>query len=73
MTKVEVQYEFTAPFQEAWTGAIERLHGVYGLQQVQLKPGLDGLLVGYDASRLKLTDVEHHLRGAGLPLRRLEE
>lgn len=73
MTKVEVQYEFTAPFQESWTAAIEHLHGVYGMQKVQLSSGLDHLLVGYDASRLKLTDVEHHLRRAGLPLRRIDE
>ncbi|MBN9657967.1 MAG: hypothetical protein J0H49_07300 [Acidobacteria bacterium] len=72
MTKVEVNYEFTAPFQEAWTGAIERLHGVYGMQSVQLAPGLDRLKVGYDASRLKLTDVESQLRQAGLPLRRVD-
>ncbi|WP_321473414.1 hypothetical protein [uncultured Paludibaculum sp.] len=72
MTKVEVQYEFTAPFQEAWTEAIERLHGVYGMQMIQLSPQLDGLKIGYDASRLKLTDVENRLRHAGLPVRRVE-
>ncbi|MGJ5814748.1 hypothetical protein [Paludibaculum fermentans] len=72
MTKVEVNYEFTAPFQDAWMGAIEGLHGVYGMQLVQLSSGLDRLKVGYDASRLKLTDVESALRQAGLPLRRVD-
>lgn len=72
MTKVEVRYEFTAPFQESWAGAIEQLHGVYGIQMVQLAPQLDGLTVGYDASRLNLTDVENCLRKVGLPVRRVE-
>lgn len=72
MTKVEVNYEFTAPFQESWTGAIERLHGIYGMQLIQLAPGLDRLKVGFDASRLKITDVESQLRLAGLPLRRVD-
>ncbi len=71
MTKIEAKYQFTKPFEEGWTAAIERLHSVYGLQAVQLAPDLQRLTVLYDASRLDLTDVERHLRMAGLPLGRL--
>ncbi|MBI4889848.1 MAG: hypothetical protein HY821_04425 [Acidobacteria bacterium] len=70
MTKVQAKYHFTKPFEEGWTAAIERLHSVYGLQAVQLAPDLQHLTVLYDASRLKLTDVERQLRVAGLPLER---
>ncbi len=70
MTKVEVKYEFSTPFEESWTQAIEQLHGVYGFQMVQLKGDLTGLNVQYDASRLRLEDVDHNLRAAGLPVRR---
>lgn len=72
MTKVDVRYEFTAPYEERWTAAIEAVHGIYGLQAVKLSPKLDGLTVTYDASRLKLTDVAHHLLRAGLPVRQVE-
>jgi hypothetical protein len=70
MTKVEVRYRFTKPFEEAWLGAIERLHGVYGMQAVRLDPGLEGVKVTYDATRLKLDDVERQLRMAGLAVER---
>jgi len=72
MTKVEVHYEFITPFQGIWTTAIERLHGVYGMQAVKLNGQMDKLDVTYDASRLKPADVDSILRSAGLPVRRLE-
>ena len=69
MTKVEARYEFTAPFSDSWLAAIEALHGVYGMQAVKLTPKMDGLTILYDATRLKLTDVEHQLQRCGLPVR----
>jgi hypothetical protein len=71
MSKVELHYEFLAPFQDSWAEAIDRLHGVYGFQSLRLSPSLDRLTVVYDASRLTAADVEHHLRMAGLPVRRM--
>ncbi len=73
MTKVEARYEFTAPFSDSWLAAIESLHGVYGMQAVRLHPKMDGLTILYDASRLKLTDVEHHLQRSGMPVRRIAD
>lgn len=72
MTKVEARYEFKRPFEESWLEAIEKLHGVYGLQGVKLGPELRHLTVLYDASRLKLADVERELRTAGLPVERVQ-
>ncbi len=72
MTKVEVRYEFTAAYNDTWTPAIEAVHGIYGMQAVKLNPKLDGLTVTYDASRLRLEDVAHHLLRAGLPVRQVE-
>lgn len=71
MSKVELQYEFLQPFDDSWSAAILRLHGVYGLHALKLSPALDRLTVVYDASRLTADDVDHHLRMAGLPLRRI--
>lgn len=70
MSKVELHYEFLAPFQDSWAEAIERLHGVYGFHALKLAPSLDRLTVVYDASRLTPEDIDHHLRMAGLPVRR---
>lgn len=71
MSKVEIRFEFLDPFHHSWASAIERLHGVYGFHALKLSPALDRLTVVYDASRLSPADVEHHLRMAGLPVRRL--
>jgi hypothetical protein len=73
MTKVEARYEFAAPFSDSWLAVIESLHGVYGMQAVQLNPKMDGLTILFDASRLKLTDVEHQLQCSGLPVRRVDD
>lgn len=70
MTKVEVRYVFTKPFEEGWLKALERLNSVYGLQGLKLNPALDGMTVLYDASRLKLADVDQRLHAAGLPVAR---
>lgn len=70
MTKVEVRYVFTKPFEEAWLAAIERLSSVYGLQAVKLNPSLDGVAVLYDATRFGPADVDRQLHTAGLPVER---
>ncbi len=70
MSRVELHYEFLAPFQDSWAEAIDRLHAVYGFHALKLSPQLDRLAVVYDASRLTPADVERHLRMAGLPVRR---
>lgn len=70
MSKTELRFELLKPFEDAWADAIGRLHGVYGFLAIRLWPDLGGLTVLYDASRLTPDDVEHHLRMAGLPVRR---
>lgn len=73
MTLVEAQYRFTTPFRDEFTAAIQSAHSQYGLRAVKLHPKLDGVTVLYDASRLTLDDVDHALRGMGLPLARSAE
>ena len=73
MTKVEARYEFAAPFCDSWLAVIEELHSVYGMQAMKLNPKMDGLTIVFDASRLKPTDVEHHLQRSGLPMRRIAD
>lgn len=71
MTKVEVRYDLTKPVDDSLMEAISRAHGHYGLQAVKLHPNLDGLTVTYDASRMKLDDVDRALHAAGLAVRRI--
>lgn len=73
MTKVEVRYELAAPLEESHLEAIGRAHGIYGLSMVRLAPSMDELIVQYDASRLKLPDVDAAMQRAGLPVRRCEQ
>ncbi len=71
MTKVQVTYHLDGPADEALLEQISRVHGVYGLQAVQLSPAMDSLFVQYDATRMKLEDVDRALHSAGLPVRRV--
>jgi allophanate hydrolase subunit 1 len=71
MTNVQVTYQLDGPVDEAVMERISQVHGVYGLQAVQLSPAMDSLLVQYDASRMKLEDVDQTLHSAGLPVRRV--
>jgi hypothetical protein len=69
MTKVELHYDLASPADETLMNAIDRAHGVYGIQAVRLAASLDAISVTYDASRLKRDDVEEVLRRAGLAIR----
>jgi allophanate hydrolase subunit 1 len=71
MTKVQVTYELEGPVDEAVMEQISQVHGVYGLLAVQLSPAMNSLQVQYDASRMKLEDVDRALHSARLPVRRV--
>ena len=73
MTKVQVSYELKAQVDAEMLRKIDAAHGIYGLQTLQLSPGMDTLLVQYDASRMGLADVDHALHTAGLPAVRNSE
>lgn len=68
MTKVELSYDLSEPLAERHLEQIRRLHGVYGITHVRVKPTLDGITVEYDASRLSEFEVEGVLASAGLPI-----
>lgn len=71
MTKVDLEFDLVRPLGDADLDAIARVHGVYGIQRVRLRqPGLNGLSVEYDASRMMEDDVERALLRAGIPVAR---
>jgi hypothetical protein len=68
MTKVTLHYDLTHPLTDDDLSAISNLHSVYGMARVQLAPSLDKIVVDYDASRLKKSDVETELMKHGIPI-----
>lgn len=69
MTKVDLEFNLARPMGDDDLDAIARVHGVYGIQKVALRqPGLDGITVEYDASRMSPRDVEAALVRTGIPI-----
>ncbi|HYZ85546.1 MAG TPA: hypothetical protein VE621_14140 [Bryobacteraceae bacterium] len=68
MTKVQVHYELLRPLDDALLANIARAHGVYGIERIILNPGMTGITVEYDASRLNAYEVENVLHRAGIPV-----
>ena len=68
MTKVTLHYDLSRALTEPELGSVADLTSTYGLERVQMNPGLDKIIVDYDASRLMKTDVESVLHRHGLPI-----
>jgi hypothetical protein len=48
--------------------SIADAHSLYGIFRVKVLPGMDGIEVEYDATRLNAAQVESALAGAGVPI-----
>ena len=68
MTKIQLDYDLQRPLDETLMTQIARLHGVYGILRVAVKPSLREVTVEYDATRLSPNEVEAVLERAGLPV-----
>lgn len=68
MTKVTLHYDLSRALTEPELGSVADLPSTYGLERVQVNPGLDKITVDYDASRMMKTDVESVLHRHGLPI-----
>jgi hypothetical protein len=66
MTRVQMHFRLRKPLDEATMTRLSGESTLYGIQQVKLHPALDGLMVEYDASRLRPAEVEAALAGAGI-------
>jgi hypothetical protein len=49
-------------------GSVADLPSTYGIARVEVAPGLNKIIVDYDASRLMKDDVESVLHRHGLPI-----
>ena len=68
MTKVTLHYDLARPLTEPELGSVADLTSTYGIERVQMAPGLNKIVVDYDASRLMRDDVESVLHRHGLPI-----
>ena len=68
MTKVTLHYALSRPLTEPELGSVADLTSTYGIERVQMAPGLNKIVVDYDASRLMKDDVESVLHRHGLPI-----
>lgn len=68
MTKVTLHYDLARPLTEPELACVADLPSTYGIARVQMTPGLDKIIVDYDASRMMKTDVESVLHRHGVPI-----
>lgn len=68
MTKVQIRFTLERPLDDKLLQRVSDAHSIYGMSRVTPTPGLDGLVVDYDATRLSPDTVEAQLRRLGLPV-----
>ena len=66
MTKVQIRFRVQKPLDDAALAGIALVNSKYGIQRIQVSPGMDGLTVEYDATRLRPAEVEAAFFGAGI-------
>ena len=70
MTKVQIHFKLERPLDDVLLQRLSDTTALYGIQKVKLEPDMGGLMVEYDATRLRPKEVESALAGAGIPVKR---
>lgn len=68
MTRIQAHFALARPLDDTLAQAVAGLPGNYGIYFARVAPGLDELMVEYDASRLSQSRLEALLRGVGIPV-----
>ncbi len=70
VTKVQKHFrlEYAATDSDALLERVNRAQAIYGIERILLAPSLDEVTVEFDASRLRVADIEATLRRCGLPV-----
>jgi len=71
MTKIQIHFRLPNKLDDAAMTRLSNASAVYGIQRLKVSPSLDQLMVEYDATRLKPTDVEATLACAGIAAERI--
>jgi len=67
MTKVQIRLHLQKPLDDEAMMRLSEANSIYGIDHVKVEPSLADLTVEYDASRLKISEVENALVGLGIP------
>jgi hypothetical protein len=68
MTKVQIRFRLQKPLDDTMLQRLSDTSALYGIQRIKVDPSLDGLMVEYDATRLRPAEVESALAIAGIPV-----
>ena len=69
MTKVQAHFVLQKPLDDILERRIADAHSIYGLMRIQPTSALDELVVDFDATRLRLSEVEAALERAGIAVK----
>jgi hypothetical protein len=68
MTKVQRHFQLARPLDEALMDQIPGVNALYGIERIVISPSRDSLMIEFDATRLRVNDVEMALERAGIPV-----
>jgi allophanate hydrolase subunit 1 len=68
MTKVQAHFHLQKQLDDSSLNSLAHANAIYGIYRLKLSPAMDGLMVEYDATRLRPAEVESALANAGIPI-----
>ena len=68
MTKVQKHFQLQRPLDEALMEQIANANSIYGIDRIVVARSRAALMVEFDATRLRNTEVEAALQRAGIPV-----
>ena len=66
MTKVQKHFRLERPLDDALMQQIADAQALYGIEWIKIAPSREELIVEFDATRLRTSDVEAALQRAGI-------
>ena len=67
MTKVQIHLSLERPLDDEMMERISDANSIYGIEHIKVLPSLKEIMVEYDATRLKISEIERVLAQAGIP------
>jgi len=68
VTKVQKHFRLQRPLDDALMQQIADANSIYGIERIRIAPSRAELMVEFDATRLRTSDVESALERAGIPV-----
>ena len=68
MTKVQRHFRLHRPLDESLMQKIADANSIYGIDRIVISPSREELMVEFDATRLRTTELEMALHHAGIPV-----